>query len=102
MTTIIPVGYIPNKSLKDTAIELTQKRLDDFANTRDYQSILSACSYANSSIPEFAIDGQYCTEARDMTWKKLYEVLFEIESDQSYLLQSYQDIENKLPLLIWP
>jgi hypothetical protein len=90
------------RKLKVTIIEKTQQRLDAFAQTRGYDNILSACSYATSTVSKFAVEGQYCVEARDATWLKLYEILAEVESGIREQLTSYTDIENELPQLIWP
>ncbi len=83
-------------------LEATQKRLDDFAATRYYNSILSAATYATSSVPQFKSDGQYCVNARDMTWGKLYEMLGEVQAGKRPMPASFADIESELPKLEWP
>lgn len=80
----------------------TQRRLDDFAQTRDYNSILSAATYATSTVPRFAADGQYAVEARDATWGKLYEMLGEVEAGTRPMPSGYAEIEPLLPKLEWP
>jgi len=90
------------KALQADVISQTQNRLDAFAQTRGYDNILSACSYATSTVSKFAVEGQYCVEVRDATWLKLYEILAEIESGIREPLNSYTGIENELPQLIWP
>ena len=60
------------QALQDSIVAATQQRLDDFAKTRGYDSILSACTYATSQVAEFAAEGQYCVNVRDLTWAKLY------------------------------
>ena len=65
------------------------------------QQILSACSYATSTVSKFAVEGQYCVEIRDATWLKLYEILDEIEISNQETFNSYADIEPELPQLIW-
>jgi hypothetical protein len=80
----------------------TQKRLDDFAKTRDYNSILSACTYATSTVPQFKSDGQYCVNARDETWGKLYTMMAEVEAGTRPMPSGFADIEGELPVLAWP
>lgn len=52
-----------------------QRHLDTFAETRGYNSLLSACSYATSTVPRFAAEGQYCVTLRDQTWTQCYQIL---------------------------
>jgi hypothetical protein len=62
----LPTAATPEQ-IKAEITASTQSRLDTFANTRNYDGILSACTYASSSIPKFANEGQYCVDARDAT-----------------------------------
>lgn len=89
-------------STQNQILEATQKRLDDFAATRYYNSILSACTYATSAVPQFKSDGQYCVNARDMTWGKLYEMLGEVQAGKRPMPASFAAIEPELPKLEWP
>ena len=84
------------------AVDATQQRLDDFARTRGYDGILSACTYATSPTPRFAAEGQYCVEARDATWAKLYEMLDEVLAGTRPMPSGYADVEPELPALAWP
>lgn len=86
-------------AFKADAIDKTQRKLDTFAKTRGYDNILSACSYATSTIAKFQKEGQYCVEARDATWTKLYEILAGIEAGQP--IPTFIDIEQQLPVLQW-
>ena len=78
-----------------------QKPLDDFARTRNYDSILSACTYATSTVPKFAAEGQYCVAARDATWVKCYEVLAAAEAG-SRPMPTLDELLAELPVLTWP
>ena len=82
-------------------VNSTQKRLDDFANTRGYDGILSACTYATSTIEKFRVEGQYCVEARDATWARLYQILEEVKAGTRQVPAGYNDIEKELPILKW-
>ncbi len=79
----------------------TQARLDDFARTRNYDGILSLCTYATSTNPTFAKEGQYGVNMRDATWAKLYEMLAEVEAGIRPVPTGYVDIEAELPVLDW-
>jgi hypothetical protein len=79
-----------------------QTRLDDFAATRYYNGILSACTYATSAVPRFKTEGQYCVEARDATWAQCYEILTAVQAGTRPMPSGYADIEGELPVLAWP
>lgn len=89
-------------ALKSQIVTSTQLRLDSFAKTRGYDSILSACSYATSTVPKFKAEGQYCVEARDATWAKLTDMLAEIEAGTRPVPSGFAEIEPELPTLQWP
>lgn len=79
-----------------------QLRMDEFARTRFYDSMLSACSYATSTVPRLKAEGQYCVEARDATWETLYGILGEVIAGTRPVPRSLADIESELPVLAWP
>ena len=88
--------------ITENIVILTQKRLDDFARTRNYDSIVSACTYYGSPVPKFAAEAAYAVEARSLTWAKLYEMLGEVEAGTRPMPTGYIDIEPELPVLQWP
>lgn len=88
--------------LQQEIVDATQQRLDDFAKTRQYDGILSACTYSTSPTPKFQAEGQYCVAQRDATWAKLYEMLAEVEAGTRPIPQSFADVEPELPALVWP
>lgn len=90
------------KALQDSIVAATQARLDDFASTRNYDNILSACTYATSAVPQFAAEGQYCVSARDATWTVLYQIMAEVQAGTRPAPTGYADIEPDLPVLAWP
>lgn len=90
------------QSIYEQIVLAAQERLDAFARTRNYDNILSACTYANSAVPRFQVDGQYCVQARDATWAKLYEMLGEVEAGTRPMPTGFNDVEPELPALDWP
>ncbi len=89
-------------ALQQEIIAQTQERLDAFARTRGYDGILSACSYATSTVPRFQTEGQYCVQARDESWDALYTLMGEVMSGQRPAPSGFMDIEPLLPSLEWP
>lgn len=79
----------------------TQQRLDDFASTRNYDGILSACTYATSAIPKFQTEGQYCVNQRDATWATLYQIMGAVQAG-ARPMPSLEQVISELPLLDWP
>lgn len=78
-----------------------QQHLDDFARTLGYDGIMSACTYATSTVPKFNAEGQYAVEARDATWAKCYEVLAAVEAG-SRPMPTLEELLTELPVLTWP
>lgn len=90
------------QQLVDSVVQQTQVRLDTFAQSRGYDSILSACTYATSSVAKFAAEGQYCVDARDATWNALLTMMAEVQAGTRPRPNGYEDVELNLPPLVWP
>lgn len=90
------------QQLQDAVTADTQTHLDNFARTRGYDSILSACTYATSPTSKFAAEGQYCVQQRDATWGKLYVIMSEVQSELRPVPSGFDDIVAELPELVWP
>ena len=90
------------QALQQSIVDATQQRLDDFFRTRNYDGTLSACTYATSSVPKFAAEGQYAVNARDATWATLYQILAEVQAGTRPAPTGFADIEPDLPALEWP
>lgn len=78
-----------------------QLRLDTFARTRSYDSILSACTYVTSSVPRFAAEAAYCVSARDATWATGYQLLADVQAGNR-AMPTVADVMTELPALEWP
>lgn len=92
------------KNLQQSIVAATQTMLDNFAATRLYGGIMSACTYVSSTNPKFAAEGAYCVELRDQTWAKLYEMLAEVQAGSRPIPSSFTDIAGELPVssATWP
>jgi hypothetical protein len=93
---------IPPEQIQDEIVTATQKRLDDFAKTRNYFGILSACTYATSTNATFAAEAQYCVEKRDQTWSTIYQIEADVKAGTRPMPTGYAEIESELPSLAWP
>lgn len=90
------------KRLQTVIVSATQRRLDNFARTRNYDGLLSLCTYATDPNPEFRTEGQYGVEIRSTTWAKLYEIMAEVQAGTRPAPTRFEDIEPLLPTLEWP
>lgn len=91
-----------NAAIQKSIVDATQERLDDFAKTRNYDGILSLCTYATDTNPKFQVEGQYGVQARSATWGTLYSIMAEVEAGTRPMPSGYADIESELPELVWP
>lgn len=90
------------QALQQSIVDATQRRLDEFARTRNYDGILSACTYATSAVPKFAAEGQYAVQARDATWAALYAFMADVQAGAQPVPSGFEDVEPLLPPLAWP
>lgn len=99
----IPAGGLirPSLTVAD-AVSIAQSRLDQFAQHRGYDGILSLCSYATSSDPQFAAEGALGVQVRDETWRALYQILADIKNGQRPVPNDFSEIESELPTMEWP
>ena len=95
----------PAKSPEEIRREImdgVQRYLDDFATTKTYDSMLSACTYATSTVPQFAKEGQYCVEKRDEAWATVARIEAEVLAGTRPAPTGFDDIKGELPVLEWP
>ena len=90
----------PQEVMAD-CVDRTQTRLDSWAHAKNYDGILSAGTYATSSIPQFKAEGQLAVDKRDATWAALYAILAEVQAETRPMPKSFSDIEGELPVLEW-
>lgn len=92
---------LKNSQLQETVVNSTQNRLDTFARTKNYDGIMSACTYVTDPSLIFSAEGQRAVELRSATWSKLYEILAEVQAGIRPVPTSFLDIEPELPTLSW-
>ncbi len=84
-----------------TFISAIQAHLDSFARTRNYDGIMSATTYATSTLPRFQAEGRYAIEARDMTWTAGYAVMDDVLAGKRPM-PTINEVLAELPPLVWP
>lgn len=96
-----PLLEQPQLPTQEQYVALAQARLDAFARTRNYDGILSACTYAGSAIRRFAVEGDYAVAARDSTWATCYDLLGQVQLGE-IPQPTLDEFEAMLPALEWP
>jgi len=94
-----------DESLINRIVELVrqhvQNMLDHFAQERGYDGIVSAVSYANSSVQQFANEGNRALQKRDEVWTNMYAYIAEVKTGSKPVPKSIKEIEAELPALTW-
>lgn len=78
-----------------------QAHLDTTARTRNYDGILSLCTYATSANTKFAGEGQAGVTWRDAVWAKGYELLAEVNAG-TRAVPTEAELIGLLPAMQWP
>ena len=89
------------EELQKQFTDAIQCHLDEFARTNNYDNIMSAATYATSTVPKFKAEGQYAVEARDLTWATGYQILDDVLFGVRPM-PTFEDVLAELPLLVWP
>jgi len=75
-----------------------QERLDMAAIASGYDSILSACTYATSTVEKFREEGQSFVNLRDTVWATCYTILGEVKAGTRQMPESFDAIAAELNL----
>lgn len=104
------LGHAPVKPKEQTETEIqkqltdaVQTALDAFAQTRGYDGIMSACSYANSTDAQFKLEADYCITLRDETWRMGYAIVADVKAGLRPI-PSMEELIAELPVgsAKWP
>lgn len=78
-----------------------QAHLDATARERNYDGILSLCTYATSNNSRFSLEGQAGVVWRDAVWAKCYQVMDEALAG-SRSVPTEAELIAELPAFSWP
>lgn len=89
------------EQIQKTLTDAVQAHLDTKVKERGYDSILSACSYVNSSDPTFQAEALACVAWRDAVWRTCYNILDEVMAGEREI-PTAEELIAELPELVWP
>lgn len=89
------------EALRTALTAAVQRRLDQTAQARGYDGILSLCSYATSADAAFAAEGRAGVAFRDAAWRHCYQVLAEVEAGERPI-PTEAELLAELPPMAWP
>ena len=86
--------------LQATYEQAVQQHLDTTAQSRGYDNMMSACSYAAGSHPKFSVEGRDCIAWRSAVWEKSYEILTAVKN-KTRPLPTIEEVIAELPPMVW-
>lgn len=97
----VPPVYVPTEAeIQAQLTAAVQAYMDSTTQTRGYDNIHTACSYATSTDHIFAAEGIACVKWRDAVWRKYFDVLAEVdEGTREY--PTPEELIAELPVLEW-
>ena len=101
-TFLPPVEPTPSpEEILKTMQDAIQSHMDTKARERNYDGILSLCTYATSTNPKFAAEGQAGVIWRDACWAKGYEIMAEAQAGTREI-PTVDELLAELPAFTWP
>lgn len=86
--------------IKQELTSAVQAHLDAKARERNYDGILSLCTYATSTNTTFAAEGQAGVVWRDACWAKCYEAMGEVVAG-TRAVPTAAELIAELPAFTW-
>lgn len=80
--------------------QVVQNYMDKTVQTRGYDNIHTACTYANSTDETFKAEGTACVVWRDAVWRKCYDILAEVQAG-ARAVPTAEELISELPKLEW-
>jgi len=78
-----------------------QDHMDVVAGQRNYDSMLSAATYAASKNGRYGLEGKACVDWRDDVWDTCYAILSDVEAGNR-TPPTVEELISELPTMVWP
>lgn len=88
-------------NLKEEFMSAVQMHMDSEAKKKGYDNILSACTYANSTIPKFKAEGKAAVLWRDQIWDYCFVNIQSMQAGTRSLPKDIQSFIEELPKINW-
>lgn len=92
--------FVDAPGIQEALTKAVQEYMDTTVQTRGYDNINSACSYATSTDAVFLAEAQACVVWRDKVWRYCYNALAQVLAGQRDIPTADQLI-SELPELDW-
>ncbi|MWK55811.1 hypothetical protein GO594_07480 [Pseudomonas otitidis] len=89
------------EQLIDRLTRAVQGYMDVVSQQRNYDSILSLCTYATSTVPRFQAEGQAGVVWRDACWQLGYDLIARVRAGEANI-PTEAELLAMLPPMQWP
>ena len=93
-------AHLTEEQIQAHLTQVVQNYMDKTVQTRGYDNIHTACTYANSTDETFKAEGTACVVWRDAVWRKCYDILAEVQAG-ARAVPSAEELISELPKLEW-
>lgn len=92
--------FVDAPGIQAALTKAVQDHMDATVQTRGYDNINSACSYATSTDAVFLAEAQACVAWRDKVWRYCYDTLAEVLAGERDI-PTAEELIAELPELVW-
>ena len=100
VTVVHEEAPITEEQIQAHLTQVVQNYMDTTVQTRGYDNIHTACTYASSTDETFKAEGTACVVWRDTVWRKCYDILAEVKAGTREI-PTEEELISELPKLEW-
>ena len=88
------------EEIKQVLSQAVQDMMDREAGTKNYDSILSVCTYIDTGVERFDVEGRKARQWRSACWDKCYKIYDEVEAGERPI-PSVEELLAEMPKIEW-